>query len=361
MTDSFIFQSPTCTVDLPNSQQEDIILHGDHANVFWRAVSMNDLREHPLFSALPNPADVEVRSVQDLCLFQQDSWQWDALHQGRLTTSRLASILGFFEKGSAAYLGIPTSLTGHERAIGAWQHLRQKPPPNWNHLNNPVHDRLPSRRKWPSAELLWRPASGPADKCLFPFQYTPSPTTQLSSTAARRSRSCSASNIRMAWGSAQEATALLAVLNYFAMTESTVRVCESGMCCFESLDVVANSGSEHLASSSRNIYEETAYRMNHERSLPLLGASPDGLLRYADGQCEVIEIKCSSPFVTNNHNSSMLSISFKRPNNSGIPVWHIPQLQMEIFCAGPHCSGAVMTVLYADGAKLFRIERDDQV
>jgi hypothetical protein len=45
-----------------------------------------------------------------------------------------------------------------------------------------------------------------------------------------------------------------------------------------------------------------------------------------------------------------------------VAVWHIPQLQLHILCAGPSCTGAVLVSLSATkGAKLFRIKRDDEV
>jgi hypothetical protein len=34
----------------------------------------------------------------------------------------------------------------------------------------------------------------------------------------------------------------------------------------------------------------------NEESLPLIGASPDGLITHSDGSIEVLEVKCSSPF-----------------------------------------------------------------
>ena len=86
----------------------------------------------------------------------------------------------------------------------------------------------------------------------------------------------------------------------------------------------------------------------------LLGASPDGLLLHSDGSTEILEIKCVSPFQSNiNNTSSSRSRKYKshKPSNShvyltvtdrlppsGVPAWHIPQLQLEILCAGPKVS-----------------------
>ena len=79
-------------------------------------------------------------------------------------------------------------------------------------------------------------------------------------------------------------------------------------------------------------------------------------LRHPDGSCEVLEVKCHSPFMENrpynnynnnngnNGNSSSqargtnaikegLSISDRGPADS-VATWHIPQLQLHILCAG---------------------------
>lgn len=101
---------------------------GRKAAVDWRAVPFADLRKHPLYLPLPDELDaprlrrdtpespsasvhVSIPSVAaELCLLRQDSWQWHALHRGRLTTSALAACLGFYEAHTAQYLDIPSSL-----------------------------------------------------------------------------------------------------------------------------------------------------------------------------------------------------------------------------------------------------------
>ena len=59
--------------------------------------------------------------------FRQDSWQWDALHAGRLTTSKAASCLGFYEEHAGKKLGVPRSLRGHMKALNAWRDLCEPP------------------------------------------------------------------------------------------------------------------------------------------------------------------------------------------------------------------------------------------
>jgi hypothetical protein len=43
-------------------------------------------------------------------------------------------------------------------------------------------------------------------------------------------------------------------------------------------------------------------------------------------------------------------------------VWHVPQLQLHILCAGPSCTGAVLVSLSATkGGTIFRMKRNDEV
>ena len=136
------------------------------ANIYWRAVDVEDLRAHPYFdrwerrekllrlrihigyelklllnlflsfflpskllrhtswlcflshtlcTSLPLPDDVCALNAAEYSLFRQDSWQWGALHAGRLTTARAAACLGFYEKESANVLKVPRSLSGHSK------------------------------------------------------------------------------------------------------------------------------------------------------------------------------------------------------------------------------------------------------
>lgn len=78
----------------------------------------------------------------------------------------------------------------------------------------------------------------------------------------------------------------------------------------------------------------------------LTGASPDALIHHADGTMEVAEVKCSSPFIQPASSSAqgknsqsgqprrMVITQHSRPYES-VGAWHIPQLQLEILCAGP--------------------------
>ena len=136
---------------------------------------------------------------------------------------------------------------------------------------------------------------------------------------------------RLAWGSAQEATALLVALNYlegigaqsvsagnqYVSVGPTTgerqrarrgRLKEVGMLTFDRLQLpnellgirqalhepvtlAAMAAAEAIAAKAREV---TSWVANG--TLPLLGASPDGMIEYDDGTVEVLEVKCSSPF-----------------------------------------------------------------
>jgi hypothetical protein len=244
------------------------------------------------------------------------------------------------------------------------------------------------------------------------------------------------SSARLAWGSAQEATAVLAVMNYFARGSSGVAVQEAGMFTLEALaeslphrqyldqqhvlreilgampksqsaplsqcppppplhaaKAAGKAGSKGkqkqpaavAAITAENVYEAVQLCVFSDRSLPLLGASPDGIIQHADGRVEVLEVKCVSPFMSLPAGKSpepavaegssgaaavkdamtiVGGFSRSAPGSkikAGFGVWHVPQLQLEMFCVGAHCRSAVMAILSVTGLRLYRVERDDEV
>ena len=81
---------------IPPSSRPQSPQRGCTPNVAWRCVSMQQLRAHPAFVALPPPWRVTPTTAADLRLFRQDSQQWSAIHAGRITTSACASCLGLY-------------------------------------------------------------------------------------------------------------------------------------------------------------------------------------------------------------------------------------------------------------------------
>ena len=377
---------------------------GEYANIQWRAVDMEHLRQHPLYRSLPLSAEVRLNNAQSLGLFRQGTWQWDALHSGRLTTSKLACCLGFYESSTASVLDIPKSLQSHSRAVSAWKQLCASPIKDYSTLLQ-SSDEIPLAGYLSSAWSAVSIDKGTTEKSIFPFIFTPVP----SNIPMYDSLYSDPMSVRLAWGSAQEATAVLAALNYFHGINPGVVVHESGMYAIEALQesiphrsyieqqailqqilhsipttsttitAAATTGTTTATAGDITAYlYDTIYKWIHnEKSLPLLGASPDGTIEYPDGTIEVLEVKCVSPYITrkintHTHTKNILGLmsgyggrshssSSGSSSSSNFGVWHIPQLQWEMLCVGAHCRSAVIVILSIQGARLFRVQRDDQV
>jgi hypothetical protein len=177
-------------------------LVGKKANISWKSIPMEHLRYHPCYQSLGEPHTVKISSPQDLSLYRQDSWQWDALHKGRLTTSKAAACLGFYESKAGKILQIPSSLVSHARTVAAWRHLLEKPPRNWKFLEENGFIPNPKNR-----QDLWRLVddSFQSDEQVnkvtkpipFPYSYHPGDSNHKSVCAT------STSSARLAWGSVQ--------------------------------------------------------------------------------------------------------------------------------------------------------------
>lgn len=156
-------------------------------------------------------------------------------------------------------------------------------------------------------------------------------------------------SVRMMWGNAQEATALLTALNYFWEQDSGIILKEVGMC-------------------------GGGLKTNHttgEASTLLVGATPDGLLCYPNGTIEALEVKNHCPFFPlqsySQRGSSEHANKGKRffirhfdIQNAGVPPQYIPQLMMEMFCIGENCRSSIMVRQTAtSGSLVLRVRRDD--
>ena len=437
---------------LSHSNSHDIVFHlsseptGKEANVKWRAVPMAHLRKHPHFISLPHPNDVTIGgSFLNLGLYRQDSWQWDALHSGRLTTSRLSGSLGFYEGNTALLIGVPRSLQSHSKALSSWQEMKSKAPTDWTFLS----ESKVTQSALDVSENPWT-SLGESATVLSSFSCAYQPTAVEMTVGMRRFTN--PSSARLAWGHVQEATAILVAVNYFTKHSPGCVVSESGMFSWEALQETIehrqyldqqavlreilgslpvppttapskakkpNASTNSTAASAQaklgnqNIYE-VLNQWIKSRKLPVLGASPDGVIRHADGTVEVLEVKCTSPFVTfntvkrtpteeenvdietgkraraesgeqvasekagtceineDNNDSDTTSVAptmtvmhgfgaHKPTNRAPFGVWHVPQLQLEMLCVGAHCRSAVILLYSISGAKLYRLERNDEV
>jgi hypothetical protein len=359
-----------------------------HTNNHRRALPMDHLRQHPNFRPLPRPEDIqELHTVEEARLFRQDSWQWDALHSGRCTTSQAAAALGLLEPFAGEALGVPRSW--HHGGLGAFHRLSA--PPLVQPTVQDMNDKLVESKKekmangkpqrphtdysnnpWTAPSRVFE-RNGVVEKP-FPFAAKYKPRTSERDRQQRRQiveqlaqRNQLNGSIRMLWGTVQEASSLLTALNYFWEQDESksVMLQEVGM-CGAGLDVSMGSS-------------------KFSRGKLLLGASPDALLCHSDGRIEVLEVKNHCPFRFNKffkdkesrHNNGVGSknaskekgsndnkrFSIQRfgfDGTSGVPPQYVPQLMMEMLCVGPECRSAIMVRQTAtNGALIVRMLRDD--
>jgi len=75
-------------------------------NVYYQALSMEQLRQRPEFHALPPTETICLVGRESFQYVRQDDALWKRLHGGVLTSGFLASALGFFEPSAARILKI---------------------------------------------------------------------------------------------------------------------------------------------------------------------------------------------------------------------------------------------------------------
>lgn len=313
--------------------------YGNLPDVHWRAISMEHLRMHPQFDALPEFVDT-LNNLEDVRNFRQDSWQWEALHAGRCTTSQVSAALGFLEPQAAKALQIPKSW--QRGGLGAYYRLSD----NALRTLEEIREALIMNANWKNAqgsfstkatqgsrprEQLWREPPSP----VYPFaaKYVGRVTPEERQRRKSHAVGTSATSVKMMWGSAQEATSLLTALNYFSRSDPDVRLEEVGMC-------------------GAGLPQNSTF---------LLGASPDALICHSNGTKEVLEVKNHCPFYSNkikkasDKNFAIKSFPFSEPY---LQPLHVPQLMMEMFCTG--CQSAVLVRQTATtGALIIRLYRND--
>ena len=310
---------------------------GSAPDVWWRAVSMAELRAHPAFVALPPAHRVLPATASDLRLYRQDSDQWWACHAGRISTSACAACLGVYEERSAKELGVPPSLRGHGKALDAHARLQAPLLADYALLRDAAGKvDSASADADDGHEAVWRsrPASS-AGAVPFQREYVPRRSRRAEGGTPYRT----VGQVRMAWGNAQEATSVLAAANYLWARHATVE--EAGL---QPLEALPESVLAALPPG-----------------LPPIGASPDAIVRWPDGSVEPFEAKNHAPFAT--CRAPQLCFEVRDPGPyDGVAVWHVPQLYLHMLCLGEACSSALFLSCSATkGANLFRLRRDTQL
>uniref|UniRef100_A0A0G4HES6 Uncharacterized protein n=1 Tax=Chromera velia CCMP2878 TaxID=1169474 RepID=A0A0G4HES6_9ALVE len=428
-----LLQSPPCAKQ------------GHVPNLFWRRISKEDLNGHPLFKPLEPPSTLS--SPSDLSLFPQDSWQWDALHLGRVTSARLAPALGFFEPHAAARLDIPYGF----RSSTAAQHVADsfRDPSQWAVVTGGGVS-PPSASSW--VEYLraagsagqegggtetkgadggaWRGQWGDDERHPFhacSFIRSPSSDTGLNAVSSDGSLPSSGSAvesgysnmsarevatlrqyaaagegaIRMSWGSAQESSAVLSVLNFCSLFGG--RLEEAGMLLRAEPEVegipqeILQRAQEVLQGRSRRngkggritraITALERLQLNSSKGqqggsaaasssgqaedlrvpsfpLPPMGGSPDALVRWPCGALEVVEVKNHSPFCAAKNRDCHVDGAFRTYANGpfgGLLPQYWTQMQIQMLSAGESCrSGLFCSQSAVGGSVLLRVHRSDE-
>lgn len=330
---------------------------GNIPDVYWRAVPMEHLRHHPNFEALPHPDTIrELKSLEDVRLFRQDSWQWDALHGGRCTTSQATAALGLLEPQAGNALGIPRSL--QKGAVGAYHRLSKPALRTLEDMNEVLC--TGEGNSPPELETLdypvWDSKRTTRFRCTKNFAALYLPRITKTDLDRRKQRmkhyyledDSSRWLARMQWGNAQEPAAILTALNYFSRAVPGTMIREVGMCG-------AGLGINSTSSEGSGL---------------IIGATPDAVIHYPNGTLEALEVKNHCPFVPlywgkrrNPANKSSKDLFRIRESTSqmDVPPAYIPQLMLEMLSLGPQCRSAIMVRQTATkGAVILRLQRDDE-
>eukprot|EP00977_Amphora_coffeiformis_P005724 scaffold1211_cov169-Amphora_coffeaeformis.AAC.23 len=206
---------------------------GNLPDPWYRAIPMEHLRQHPRFHGL-QPTVTELSSLDDVSLFRQESWQWDALHAGRCTTSQAAAALGFLDPTPGQILNVPPSW--RKGAHRAYQRLSQKPVlrtlEDMRQVLLTDSESTTSTTPEPIEEDLWEETGETTDEdnssnVTFVAEYLYEPTAEEFKERRKYIKERSGGDyltngIRLIWGNTQEATSVLTALNYFAQTDPNV-------------------------------------------------------------------------------------------------------------------------------------------
>ena len=163
----------------------------------------------------------------------------------------------------------------------------------------------------------------------------------------------SVDEVRREWGSVQEETGLLTAMNVFP----SASLQETGLHPLEALPTL----------------NEYALRwgLRSAADLPLIGASPDGILVHPNGILEAVEIKTVCPFQVpsgggkskgggKGKSAAKLAVIDPGPKTAGqFPCAHVAQVQCEMLCTGTHTC-VYVSLSATRGATIFRVHRNEE-
>eukprot|EP00736_Rhodelphis_marinus_P001620 Rmarinus@m.15634 len=356
-------------------------LTGSTPNLFWGHTTMSRLRSMPFYRALPPIEAVAFAGPSSFKFVRQGTALWRDLHEGTLTTSRLAAALGLREENVVKFLRLPRSMSDPSALDAVYYHLRRQP----------MNDLYSVKSTGESFSI------GEAET----FNYAQVEAyNEIYEGCDCRSVSCvqygSIVDVRLAYGSIQEASALRHFGNWLldathvvpstsaldkTPTTATPQRSEppSGpkVLGFGSLVPSSVMSTVHLqAQRPRAVLEEVGLCIVDLEpgrfQIPRIGASPDGrIIRVGTyGTRETVEVKCVCPFIDHdyymrltdsppepNHKKDMFGWFDRGPYERVMPL-HIPQLQMEMLADNTQVAN-YLSYSKTKGSNLFRVERNE--
>jgi len=136
-----------------------------------------------------------------------------------------------------------------------------------------------------------------------------------------------------------------------------------GAATLAALDRVGGRGALARRIADRNTAEESSKERTARTTSIQVGASPDAVIAvYSDATVEVLLSSSRSRRSGRNQPRGTTGLALRdRGPRDALALWVVPQVMLEIHCAGPACSGArVASVSATRGATLFAVSRDDR-
>ena len=419
-------EAPTCaarkkssagTVGAQRQQsQQPQRLQGHRPNLWWRAVSTEQLRSaaYPEFWGLPPPNTLKFspRAPATWRHLRQDSYLWQALHRGILTSRNTPAFLGLLEPKAAKFVG------AHAR-VGAQRHVVEE-------LREAAEWRTEQRAAGESSGAGGEVCMGMADAVWAQLGLPDTAATEAELLRANREQ-CDTyvrqmlaqaraqaqegteeeeeqagrewhqrggvSSLRMSFGTIQEGTALAAYLSHLTQKCNDDRTPQTQQVAAAAAAPVLREVGLLMLEPWHGLPEGCVRHLPPEfdpAMLPAVGASPDAMMRCTNPEEEVeeggqqvkaegagerlrtkwipVEVKCICPWsdaVSSYGQSHARARRFGRfflnnstPHNE-LPVHAVVQTQLEMLASGSR-TGVLLSYTATHGMHVLRLRRNDE-
>eukprot|EP00928_Gymnodinium_smaydae_P015910 TRINITY_DN15918_c0_g1_i1.p1 TRINITY_DN15918_c0_g1~~TRINITY_DN15918_c0_g1_i1.p1 ORF type:complete len:556 (+),score=62.37 TRINITY_DN15918_c0_g1_i1:100-1767(+) len=355
--------------------QSKSLVTGQIPNIYWNAVTMEELRCNDSFLPLPPPRILQIEGPETWHWVRQDDPLWDELHWGVLSTRHLQGILGFREPQSIDFLGLPQHTGSHQAALSAYRDLSESSEAAARYPWRP-HSSADAANK--SSQAKWS-AQHRVDKGKI-LSIASAKLQQQTKRSSQR-RWTSIGDVRCAWGNAQEAAALKSILDAFPshgfqMEEVGLAMLDPARVeSYRPFEPVLDSSTTSQSSQQRRWQRNSKAIAEHSKDRlqmpPLMGASPDGMLRLPSGELAAVEVKNVCPFfqlpqsfgIHEHLNDEEVAKRIPKWQLKGpaekVPEVYMPQVQWEMFVTDTQKNYFVSASAF-QGTNIFIVERDER-